>query len=142
MKSTLIFALGLLTGIGCMAATYSDTRFSQLIAAHTAAFNRQDAAALSANVSGDFIWYAVDGEALRVDASGAEAVRAGMNDYFRALPTVRARIENGFDLGPYTAVAERVSWRDDEGSRTQAAIAIYLRDGEKISRVWYFPATP
>ena len=47
---------------------------------------------------------------------------------------------DGWTVGPYVAIRERVSWTAKSGRRTQTALGVYeVRDG-RVRRVWYYPA--
>ncbi len=112
-----------------------------VVRANLDAFNRQDVEALAATVAEDFIWYNVDGDKLLPETRGRDALRKGMQAYFKSLPSARSSAEVLTVNGDFVSIRERASWTNKKGeAASQAAIGVYeVRDG-LIRRVWYFPA--
>jgi hypothetical protein len=106
------------------------------------AFNAHDAAALVARVSDDVRWMTVAGDAVVVETSGREALRASMTRYFRSTPTVRSRIAALMPAGEFVTVHERVTWMRDSTEKTQSAVAVYRIRNAQIVSVWYFDVLP
>ena len=111
------------------------------VRANLDAFNRQDVEALVATVAEDFVWYNVDGDKLLPETRGREALRKGMQSYFKSLPSARSSAEVLTVNGDFVSIRERATWKNNAGeSASQAAIGVYeVREG-LIRRVWYFPA--
>lgn len=98
---------------------------------------------LAALVAPDFRWLSVDGDEVRVEAEGREALRSGMVEYFTAYPDVTTDLELANAGSPYLSVRERVRWTGADGTpQAQASLSVYEVRGESIRRVWYFPAEP
>lgn len=112
-----------------------------VLVALEAAFDRHDADGLALLVTEDFQWLSVEGDQIRVDTEGREALRTGMVDYFASFPDVTTDFEYGISGSTYVSVRERVRWTTKDGAaKTQSAVAVYeLQDG-KIRRVWYYPS--
>ena len=83
------------------------------------AFNAHEATALVAHVSDDVRWMSVAGDAVVVETSGREALRASMSRYFRSTPTVRSRIAALMPAGEFVTVHERVTWMQGPTEKTQ-----------------------
>ena len=98
------------------------------------AFNAHDVAAMLALVTDDVeLYYADERGGFDRSSSTANQLAGDMNDYFRAYPDVRSRVE-GMVPGPVF-----VSFREQIVGG-QSSLAVYeVRDG-RIRRVWYFPA--
>jgi hypothetical protein len=88
----------------------------------------------------DFEYLSVSGRTVSVDATGREALKQSMADYFASVRDVTSVIEDATVTGPYVAIRERVSWTAKSGRRSQAALGVYeVREG-LVRRVWYYPA--
>ena len=74
------------------------------------AFNDHDAGRMAGWVTEDFELYYVTDGKAELATTGPEQLQGEMTSYFRALPTV------------------------------QSSIAVYELEGDRIKRVWYFPA--
>lgn len=110
------------------------------VEAFFAAFNEHDPAAMAEFLAPDVQWYSVNDGDVAVEARGREALIEGMRQYFNDLPDVRSSIEKPFVDGRRVVFRERVTWRG--GKRQQAATAIYRVVDGRISRAWYFSASP
>jgi hypothetical protein len=106
------------------------------------AFNAHEATALVAHVSDDVRWMSVAGDAVVVETSGREALRASMSRYFRSTPTVRSRIAALMPAGEFVTVHERVTWMQGPTEKTQSAVAVYRIRNAQIVSVWYFDVMP
>lgn len=112
----------------------------EVIEAQLNAFNAHDIPAMVANLSEEFVWYAVDRERVSVELQGRVAFQRSMQAYFAAFPDARAEIDERLGGGVFVAVRERAFWPDGEGGeQSQASLAVYeVRDG-LIQAVWYYP---
>ncbi len=104
------------------------------------AFNEHDVNAMAANVTNDIKWLSIVGDSLVIEASGREALKEGMQSYFKAIPSTRSEIEAALLSGSFVAVRERAFWKGKDGEQSQFSLAVYEMRNEKIVRVWYFPA--
>lgn len=138
LSKTMLSAIGLILS----GAVFGQAAMPEaVVRANLQAFNLQDVDALVATVAEDFAWFNVDGDKMAVETRGREALRKGMQDYFKSLPSARSELESLAVNGVYVSVRERASWKNRAGeARSQASIAVYeVRDG-LIKRVWYFPS--
>jgi ketosteroid isomerase-like protein len=112
-----------------------------LLRAYLDAVNRMDAPAVAAMCAEDFVWHAVEGDALKPEVRGRAALLEWLNGYFRDIPSVRTEFLSLEQTGPFLTVRERATWRNQAGATVaQQAIGVYeIRDG-LIRRAWYFPS--
>lgn len=104
-------------------------------------FNMHSPDEMARNVTDDIEWFNVAGAAISVEANGKQALLEGMRGYFESMRDVRADIEATLPNLPFVATRERVYWQTDDGERSQASLAVYELQGDKVRRVWYFPET-
>ena len=115
----------------------------RVVHAFVAAFNGHDPKAMVALTHPDVEWLSVDGDRISVDARGHDALREAMTAYFASTKNVGSVLEAVVATGRFVTARERVFWDAKDGTeRTQAALSVYEMDGERIRRVWYFPAEP
>lgn len=112
----------------------------EVVEHYIAAYNAHDVEGMLELVDPDVQWLGIDGDELRVDADGAEALAAAMRDYFEAVPTTRSKVESMMVAGSRVSVHERAIWESGGEERSQAALSVYEIAGGRIARVWYFPA--
>ena len=111
-----------------------------VIRAQLDAFNAHSADAMAANLHESFAWFAVDSDVMTLETQGRGPFRESMTQYFRALPSARAQIEQLTVAGNYVTTVERAYWVQNGVETSQASLAVYeIRDGF-IYRVWYYPA--
>jgi len=112
-----------------------------VVRAHLAAFNAHDINAMLKNVSEDFVWYNVAGDKMDVETKGRDALRTGMERYFRNLPSANSELDMLATNGSFVSVRERATWKNKQGEpRSQNAFSIYEVTEGQIRRVWYYPA--
>ena len=111
----------------------------QVVRAFVAAFNAHDPAAMIALAHEDVQWLFVNGDKVMVEAEGKEALKKSMTGYFKSIPSAKSTMEKQMSVGNYVTVWERASWETKNGTRSQAALAVYLVEQGKIRRVWYYP---
>lgn len=122
------------------AAVSTDSSSLAVVRAYFAIYNTHDIEGTVRLLAPDFRWLSAQGDSVVVEARGIPAIRAGLVDYFRRLPSARSEIEAATALGPWVMVRERVIWVTATGPRSQAAISVYeVRDG-LLRSVWYYPA--
>lgn len=111
----------------------------QVVERYMAAYNDHDVAAMIELAHPDVQWLRIDGEDLRVEAEGREALSEAMRSYFEAVPTTRSSIEAMMSSGNRVSVRERAEWVTSSGTRSRTALSVYEIDDGMIRRVWYFP---
>ncbi|MBA3559908.1 MAG: nuclear transport factor 2 family protein [Gemmatimonadaceae bacterium] len=110
-----------------------------VVKAFVAAHNRHDVPAMLELVDTGFVWLSLVGDSIQVETRGRDALKGGMESYFRSIPTARSTIESISSLGPWVSIRERAHWRTEAGARSQAAMSMYeVREG-RLRRVWYYP---
>ncbi|NBD95162.1 MAG: hypothetical protein GVY11_01635 [Gammaproteobacteria bacterium] len=112
----------------------------EVVDRYMAAYNAHDVEGMLELVDPAVRWLAIDGDTLRVEADGAEALGAAMRAYFEAVPTTRSEIESMMVAGSRVSVHERAIWESNGEERSQSALSVYEIAGGRITRVWYFPA--
>ncbi len=117
----------------------ADSASLSVVRRYFAAYNEHDIDAVVRLVTPDFVWLSLAGDSITVEVRGADAVRSGLVDYFRRLPTARSEIEAITALGPWVSVRERARWVGKTGPRSQAALSVYEVRGDLLRRVWYYP---
>ena len=110
-----------------------------VVKAFVAAHNRHDVTAMLELVDTGFVWLNLVGDSVQVETRGRDALKGGMESYFRSFPTARSAIEAISSLGPWVSVRERAHWRTEAGDRSQAAMSVYEVRGGLVRRVWYYP---
>ncbi len=115
-------------------------RPEMVVRALLAAFNAHDVDAMAKRVADDFVWFDVTGDKLNVETRGRDALRKGMEGYFKKNPTATSGVHMLSTNGNFVSVRERAAWKTKNGeSRAQTAIAVYEVVDGLIKRVWYFP---
>lgn len=110
------------------------------VRAFVAAFNAHDATRMAALASPQIEWLAVDGRSITTESSGRAELMSEMAEYFRGCPSCRTRIEQVM-VGPERVVTlELAFWQGPQGPREQQAVAVYEFDGDRVRRVYYYPA--
>lgn len=121
------------------AAAIADSASLSVVRSYFVAYNSHDVDAVLRYIAPDFVWLSLAGDSITVEVRGADAVRPGLVDYFRRLPTARSDIEAITALGPWVSVRERARWVGANGPRSQAALSVYEVRGGLLRRVWYYP---
>ena len=121
------------------APSAADSASLSVVRSYFAAYNEHDIDAVVRLLTADFVWLNLAGDSITVEVRGADAVRSGLVDYFRRLPTARSDIEAITALGPWVSVRERARWVGANGPRSQAALSVYEVRGGLLRRVWYYP---
>lgn len=120
------------------AATHADPE--RVVRAFLDAYNRHDVPGLLALSDTEIVWLSVEGDSVRVETRGREALARGLEGYFRRLPSVRSTLERVSALGPWVSAHERAEWTAASGARSQSAVSVYEVRERRIRRVWYYPA--
>lgn len=112
----------------------------EVVERYLAAYNDHDVAAMLALAHPDIQWLSIDGDRVRVETEGAEALGKALRDYFEAVPSARSTIDSKMVSGNRVSVRERAHWESEAGPKSQAALSVYEIDDGRVRRVWYFPA--
>ena len=120
-------------------AAAADSASSGVVRAYFAAYNRHDIDAVAQLLTPDFVWLSLAGDSVTVEVRGSDAVRTGLVDYFRRLPSATSDLEVISALGPWVSVRERARWVGANGPRSQAALSVYEVRAGLLRRVWYYP---
>ncbi len=93
-------------------------------------YNAQDADAYVALMTDDACEAGYRGAVVR---EGREGVRDGLNTMFAEFPGNRAEILQGYELGEYAVLHEKV-WRSADAEPFEV-MSVYSFDGDKCARV-------
>ena len=105
--------------------------YRQQIASQSSAhYNAQDADAYVALMADDACEASYRGAVLR---EGKEGVREGLKKMFAEFPQNRAEIIEGYHLGEYAVLHEKV-WRSNDAEPFEV-MSVYSFEGDKCSRV-------
>lgn len=113
---------------------------ANLAHAYTNAFNARDVDAMLALATDDIEWISLDGRDLLMGADGADSLRATMVEYFDSCSSCRASLKWTKTTEGRVVALEEASWDGDGERKSQSALSVYEFEGEKIRRVYYFPA--
>ncbi|MBL8516948.1 MAG: nuclear transport factor 2 family protein [Betaproteobacteria bacterium] len=105
-----------------------------------AAFNAKDVDGMLTRVTDDIAWFNVSGKTVSVETEGKDALRKGMESYFKSLPSARAELVWVQSSPNRVAALEKASWEGKSGPRAQVSIAIYEFQDGLIKRVHYMPS--
>jgi len=134
LSAAVLFAAALIPAHG------TDSPEAVTVQAYVGAYNAHDIDAVLRLIHPDFVWLNLDGDEIKVEARGKDAIRAMLTSYFKGLPSARSEIESISTLGPWVSVRERAHWTGKSGPKSQAALSVYeVRDG-LLRRVWYYPS--
>lgn len=106
------------------------------------AFNQQNIDGMLALASDDVTWMSVSGESISKEASGAQNLKAGMQDYFASHATSFSKIKQIQSSGPWVTTLEHAGRLVDGRFEGQCAYAMYHLVDDLIQSVWYFSAHP
>ncbi|MEO8030583.1 MAG: nuclear transport factor 2 family protein [Gemmatimonadota bacterium] len=121
------------------ASVAADSSSLAAVRAYFAAYNAHDIDATVGLLSPDFVWLSAQGDSIAVEARGLDAIRTGLVNYFKRVPSGRSDIEAATALGPWVMVRERARWVTTSGPQSQAAISVYeVKDG-RLKSVCYYP---
>jgi len=94
------------------------------------AYNQQDADTYVTHMTDEASEAAYRGAVVR---EGKEGTREGLKKMFAEFPENRAEILQGFELGTYVVLHERV-WRS-KASEPFEVMSVYSFEGDKVARV-------
>lgn len=108
--------------------------------AYTKAFNTRDVDGMLALATDDIEWISLNGRDLLMGADGAESLREAMVKYFESCGSCRASLKWTKTTDERVVALEEASWDGDGERKSQSALSVYEFEGDKIRRVYYFPA--
>lgn len=108
--------------------------------AYTNAFNTRDVDGMLALATDNVEWISLDGRDLLMGADGAENLSTTMLQYFDSCGSCRASLQWTKTTDERVVALEEASWDADGERKAQSALSVYEFEGEKIRRVYYFPA--
>ena len=85
-------------------------------------------------------WMHIDGAKVSIEAEGKAALRESMERYFKSCSSCRSSLEWVQIAGSRVTAMERASWTGKGGAKSQRSLSVYEFRGDKILRVYYFPA--
>lgn len=91
-------------------------------------------------VSDSVKWYGIAGDSMKIEVSGRSALETWLRGYFNGYPSCRSEFLSVQQVGRFFSIDEKASWKGKNGDRSQRSLGVYEIAGEKILRVWYFPA--
>ena len=110
------------------------------VRAFVEAFNARDIDGMLALADENVQWLSVDGAKISVETEGKAALRESMTRYFRSCPTCKSSLEWIQRAGSRVTAMERANWTGKSGAKSQSGLSVYEFGGDKILRVYYFPA--
>lgn len=112
-----------------------------VVRAQLADFNARNVDGMVRRVAEDFVWFDVSGTEMKVDTKGRDALRKGLEGYFKSQPDVKSELYMVTTNGRFVSARERVAWKTAQGEmRSQNALSVYEVEEGLIRRVWYYPA--
>lgn len=104
------------------------------------AFNARNVDAMLELADESVQWLIVEGPKVSVETEGKAALRESMGRYFRSCPSCKSSLEWIQSAGSRVTALERASWFGKSGAKSQRSLSVYEFRGDKILRVYYFPA--
>lgn len=104
------------------------------------AFNTRNIDAMLELVDENIQWLNLNGSKLSIEVEGKAALRQSMGRYFSSCPSCKSSLEWVQIAGSRVTAMERASWSGKSGTKSQRSLSVYEFSGEKILRVYYFPA--
>lgn len=110
------------------------------VRAFVAAFNARDTDAMLALVDENIQWLNVDGPKVTIETEGKVALGQSMARYFKSCPSCKSSLVWVQIAGSRITAMERATWSAKSGAKSQSGLSVYEFNGDKILRVYYFPA--
>lgn len=112
----------------------------QLVRDYVDAYNAHDVDRMVSFVEEGFEWVNLDGQKTVLESAGRESAREGTKKYFAGCPSCRSTLLWVQVAGSRVVAHERAEWQGAKGPRAQTSLSIYELRGDKLARVYYFPA--
>lgn len=106
------------------------------------AFNARNIDLMLELVDENLQWLSVDGAKVSIETQGKAALRQSMMRYFSSCPSCKSSLEWVQSAGTRITTMERASWSSQSEVKSQRSLSVYEFSGDKILRVYYFPAEP
>jgi len=143
-KTFKLWLMILVTAVGVPASSTRAVNPSiepeQQVRAFVEAFNARDIDLMIAMADENIQWLMVDGAKVSVETEGKAALRESMVRYFRSCSSCKSSLEWIQRAGSRVTAMERASWTGKSGAKSQKSLSVYEFRGDKILRVYYFPA--
>jgi hypothetical protein len=110
------------------------------VRAFVAAFNARDIDAMLALADDNIQWLSVNGPKVTIETEGKLALGQSMGRYFKSCPSCKSSLEWVQIAGSRVTAMERATWSSKSGAKSQSGLSVYEFNGDKILRVYYFPA--
>ena len=85
-------------------------------------------------------WLSINGAKITIETEGKGALRESMGRYFKSCPSCKSTLEWIQIAGSRVTAMERATWSGKTGAKSQSGLSVYEFNGDKILRVYYFPA--
>src|SRR5262245_55749352 len=105
-----------------------------------AAFNIRDLTKMLELADDNIQWLNVNGAKISIETEGKAALKASMEKYFRGCSTCKSSLEWVQAAGSRVSAREIAHWTSKSGQKEQSSLSVYEFQGDKIIRVYYFPA--
>ncbi len=122
------------------AAQELEPKSKQAVRALVAAFNAHDVEMMLEACAEDIMWMTVGADKIVVEASGASALREGMDAYFKRVPSASSVLRSAVESGPFVVTVEEATWQSGGETKSQCSAAVYEVEQGKVQNVWYFPS--
>lgn len=118
----------------------TDFTLSVLIENYLRAYNARNIDSMLNMVTDDVEWVIIAGTGISVENSGKQTLRMVLTGYFDQDPSVHSEIEAVMVTGSLVSVRERIHLQSKDGPGSLMSLSVYQIQGNKIQRIWYFPA--
>jgi hypothetical protein len=105
-----------------------------------AAFNARDITKMLELAHDNIQWLSIDGAKISIETEGKAALKASMEKYFSECSTCKSSLEWVQTAGSRITAREIARWTSKSGPKEQSSLSVYEFQGDKIVRVYYFPA--
>jgi hypothetical protein len=105
-----------------------------------AAFNARDLTKMLELADDNIQWVSIDGVKISIETEGKAALKASMEKYFSECSTCKSSLEWVQTAGSRITAMEIARWMSKSGPKEQSGLSVYEFKGDKIIRVYYFPA--
>jgi hypothetical protein len=141
-KLILIIVLFSVLGLTACNPQTSAPNEHPIISPYSAAWNDQDLESMASLMHEDIAWMSVEGDAIKIEISGKEAMVAEMKSWFEGGNLPRGSLRDWSVNGNYVAVTETASWTTKDGeNKSQSALTVYELEDNLIRRVYYYPSS-
>lgn len=136
----LAVSFGLICPLALTQETPAPESREQLVRKFVEAFNVKDTSAMALLVTDDVQWLSVDGESIAAETESKNELMSSMNAYFKSCPSCTSTLSGIIATKDRVSAIEIAHWETSKGKREQRSISVYEFSGDRIRRVYYFPA--